>query len=104
MKAGGGLGKICFPPLHFLCVLIFRYVIWMGWLMILALLYSFIPAMILGRKKLPFAERLHIKVLLVDSQAQKADWMTAAATIVGIIGIGFGSRHLMNSFSISEWQ
>ena len=64
--------------------------IWMGWLMILALLYSFIPAMILGRKKLPFAGKLHIKVLQVDAEAQKADWMTAAAAIVGIIGIGFG--------------
>lgn len=64
--------------------------IWMGWVMILALLYSFIPAMILGRKKLPFAKKLHEKVLLVDAQAQKADWMTAAAAIVGIIGIGFG--------------
>ena len=64
--------------------------IWMGWIMILTLLYSFIPAMILGRKKLPFAEKLHVKVLYVDSQAQKADWMTAAAAIVGIIGIGFG--------------
>ena len=64
--------------------------IWMGWIMILALLYSFIPAMTLGRKKLPFAEKLHIKVLQVDAEAQKADWMTAAAAIVGVIGIGFG--------------
>ena len=64
--------------------------IWMGWVMILALLYSFIPAMILGRKKLPFAEKLHIKVLKVDAEAQKADWMTAGAAIIGIIGIGFG--------------
>lgn len=71
-------------------VVIFGHMIWMGWLMILALLYSFIPAMILGRKKLPFAKKLHIKVLFVDSQAQKADWMTAGAAIVGIIGIGFG--------------
>ena len=69
---------------------IFGREIWMGWVMICALLYSFIPAMILGRKKLPFAEKLHIKILHVDSQAQKADWMTAAAAIVGIIGIGFG--------------
>ena len=64
--------------------------IWMGWVMILALLYSFIPAMILGRKKLPFAKKLHVKVLQVDAEAQKADWMTAGAAIVGIIGIGFG--------------
>lgn len=71
-------------------ITVFGKVIWMGWIMILALLYSFIPAMILGRKKLPYAKKLHIKVLYTDSQAQKADWMTAGAAIVGIIGIGFG--------------
>jgi divalent metal cation (Fe/Co/Zn/Cd) transporter len=69
---------------------IFGYNIWFGWVMILALLYSFIPAMILGRKKLPMAKKLHNKLLYVDADAQKADWMTAAAAIVGIIGIGFG--------------
>lgn len=63
---------------------------WMGWLMLLALTYSCIPAVILGRKKLPLAENLHEKVLYVDSHAQKADWMTAAGGMIGIIGIGFG--------------
>jgi divalent metal cation (Fe/Co/Zn/Cd) transporter len=61
--------------------------IWLGWAMIVVLLYSFLPAMILGRKKVPYAKSLHIKLLFVDSQAQKADWMTGAASI---IGIGFG--------------
>lgn len=64
--------------------------IWMGWLMIAALLYSFIPAMILGRKKLPMANKLHNKILYTDAEAQKADWLTAVAAIAGIIGIGFG--------------
>jgi cation diffusion facilitator family transporter len=64
--------------------------IWFGWIMILSLLYSFIPAVILGRKKLPLAKKLHNKLLIVDAMAQKADWMTAAAAILGIIGIGFG--------------
>lgn len=64
--------------------------IWMGWIMIAALLYSFIPSMILGRKKLPYAKQLHIKILFTDAQAQKADWLTAVAAMIGIIGIGFG--------------
>ncbi len=64
--------------------------IWVGWAMILALLYSCIPAMIIGRKKLPLASDLHEKVLYVDSEAQKADWMTAVAGIIGVLGVGFG--------------
>jgi divalent metal cation (Fe/Co/Zn/Cd) transporter len=64
--------------------------LWMGWIMLLALFYSFLPAIIIGRKKLPLAEKLHEKVLFVDSQAQKADWLTAAAGMLGIIGVGFG--------------
>src|SRR5699024_10341391 len=30
------------------------------------------------------------KILNTDAQAQKADWMTAVAAIIGILGIGFG--------------
>lgn len=63
---------------------------WLGWLMVAALIYSCIPAIILGRIKLPLAKRLHEKVLFVDSHAQKADWLTAAGGMVGVIGIGFG--------------
>ena len=69
---------------------LYGHEIWMGWLMILALLYSFLPAIFLGRKKMPLASRMHQKVLHVDSEAQKADWMTACAGMVGIIGIGLG--------------
>lgn len=64
--------------------------IWFGWVMILALLYSFIPAVILGRRKKPLALKLHNKLLNVDADAQKADWMTAGAAILGILGIGLG--------------
>lgn len=64
--------------------------VWHGWLMILALLYSAVPAMILGHKKLPLAKKLHNKLLFTDAHTQKADWLTALAAIVGIIGVGFG--------------
>lgn len=69
---------------------IFGQQIWMGWLMMLALLYSLVPAYLLGQKKLPLSNQLHIKVLYVDAKMQKADWMAAAAGIVGIIGVHFG--------------
>lgn len=64
--------------------------VWMGWIMILALLYSAIPAMIIGHIKLPVAEALHNKILYTDAEAQKADYMTALAAILGILGIGAG--------------
>lgn len=68
----------------------FGHQIWMGWLMIAALVYSAIPAMILGFKKLPIAKEIHNKVLFIDSKAQKADYLTAFAAMVGVLGIGFG--------------
>lgn len=69
---------------------IFGREIWFGWIMILVLFYSFIPTIILGIKKIPKALKLHNKLLYVDSETQKADWLTAIAAIAGIIGIGFG--------------
>jgi cation diffusion facilitator family transporter len=69
---------------------LFGQQIWMGWPMILALLYSAIPAMVIGRKKLPMAHKLHNKLLHTDAAAQKADYLTAFAAIAGVIGIGFG--------------
>lgn len=68
----------------------FGHQIWMGWIMILVLLYSSIPAVFLGLKKLPLAKKLHNKILYTDASAQKADYMTSFAAILGIIGIGFG--------------
>lgn len=69
---------------------IWGYQVWMGWLMILALLYSALPAMVLGFKKLPLAKDLHNKILYTDADAQKADYLTAFAAIAGIICVGFG--------------
>ena len=64
--------------------------VWMGWVMMIALVYSAVPAMILGFKKLPKAEKLHNKLLHTDATAQKADYMTALAAILGIAGVGYG--------------
>lgn len=71
-------------------VSVFGYELWMGWLMIAALTYSIIPPVVLGRLKRPVANALNDPVLAADGAMQQADWLTAAAAIVGIIGIGFG--------------
>ncbi|ARS34543.1 cation transporter [Pontibacter actiniarum] len=63
---------------------------WMGWVMLLALSWSAGPAVLIGRKKLPYAKHLHNKVLYTDANTQKADWQTASAAMLGIIGVGFG--------------
>jgi cation diffusion facilitator family transporter len=64
--------------------------IWMGWVMIAALLYSSIPAMLIGKKKEPLARKLHNKVLFIDAKMQEADYTTALAAIAGILLVGFG--------------
>ncbi|NJW51552.1 cation diffusion facilitator family transporter [Salinimicrobium oceani] len=69
---------------------IFGYTIWMGWIMIAALIYSAAPAMWLGQKKVPMAKKLHNKLLYTDASAQKADYLTALAAILGILGVGMG--------------
>ncbi|WP_369026219.1 cation diffusion facilitator family transporter [Qipengyuania sp. RANM35] len=71
-------------------VSIFGQDIWLGWLMIAALVYSIFPPVILGHKKQPVAQRLRDKVLHTDALMQKADWQTGLAGILGIVGIGLG--------------
>lgn len=68
----------------------FGHQVWMGWIMMAVLAYSAIPAMILGHKKLPLSKKLHNKILFTDADTQKADYMTALAAMLGIIGVGFG--------------
>ncbi|WP_373355109.1 cation diffusion facilitator family transporter [Pseudoroseicyclus sp. CXY001] len=69
---------------------LFGQTVWIGWLMIGALAYSIVPPVILGRLKQPVAEALADKVLHTDALMQKADWMTGAAGILGILGVGLG--------------
>lgn len=64
--------------------------VWSGWVMIVALIYSMIPPIILGRVKLPIAKEIHEKTLFADADMNKADWMTAVAGVLGIVGIGLG--------------
>lgn len=71
-------------------VVIFGEQVWLGYMMIAALIYGSVPAIFLGMKKLPLAKELHEKNLYTDAQMNKADWMTGVAAIVGILGIGLG--------------
>lgn len=71
-------------------VQLFGHQIWLGWLMLPALLWSAIPAAIIGRMKLPLARELHDKVLYGDAMMNKADWLTAGAAMLGVLGIGVG--------------
>jgi cation diffusion facilitator family transporter len=64
--------------------------VWLGWLMIAALIYSVIPPLILGRMKLPLARELHEKALQTDAELNKGDWLTGIAGVLGILGIAFG--------------
>ena len=71
-------------------VYVFGNAVWMGWLMIAALLFSVIPPVLLARRKLPLARRLQDKVLHTDAMMQKADWMTGLAGSAGVLGVGLG--------------
>ena len=76
------------PPMG--VISLFGEELWLGWLMLPALAWSAIPAVLLGRAKLPLADALHDKVLYADAKMNKADWLTATAAAIGVIGIGFG--------------
>ncbi len=69
---------------------LFGTMIWGGWPMLAALVYTGVPSVILGRMKLKLAPKMHDKVLYADAQMMKADWMAESATAVGVIGTGFG--------------
>ncbi len=69
---------------------IFGKRIWLGWLMVGALVYSVIPPIIFGRMKLPLASELHDKALHVSAEINKGDWLSGIAGVVGIFGISYG--------------
>ena len=69
---------------------LFGQQIWLGWLMIAALVYSGLPPVLLGRAKMRLAAQLHDKVLYADAEMNKADWATAGGAVLGILGIGAG--------------
>lgn len=69
---------------------LFGHTVWAGWLMIAVMVYTMIGPIIIARIKMPLALALHDRVLYADADMQKADWMTAGGTIIGVLGIGAG--------------
>src|SRR5690606_33705661 len=63
---------------------------WFGWLMIAILGAIAIPVFFIGRAKAKVARELYDKVLFADAEIDRADWLTEAAAIAGVVGIGFG--------------
>jgi cation diffusion facilitator family transporter len=76
------------PPIGL--VELFGVQIWLGWLMIAVLLATMAPAILLGHLKQGIARELHDKGLYADAEMNRADWLTAGAAILGILGIGAG--------------
>jgi len=64
--------------------------VWLGWLMIAALIYSVIPPLILGRMKVSIAKELHDKALQTDANINKGDWLAGSAGVLGILGVAYG--------------
>jgi cation diffusion facilitator family transporter len=71
-------------------VQLFGQVFWLGWLMLLTMVLTGIPPVLLGRIKMKLAPELHDKVLYANAKMNKADWMTALGSLVGVAGIGIG--------------
>lgn len=92
-------GYLCFSSLSKLAtaerptigsVELFGATVWSGWLMIAALFYSMIAPVAIGRMTEPLADALHDKSLHAGAAMAMADWKTALAAIIGILGVGFG--------------
>ncbi|VTU41497.1 cation diffusion facilitator family transporter (plasmid) [Variovorax sp. PBS-H4] len=76
------------PPIG--SVVFLGHQIWLGWLMIGAMALTIPLPIYFGKVKMRLAKELHDKVLYADADMNKADWMTAVGSIVGVTGIGFG--------------
>jgi divalent metal cation (Fe/Co/Zn/Cd) transporter len=88
IDSGSGLLRGEHPTIG--TVVLFGEVIWLGWLMIGVMLAIALPPVFIGRIKMRLAEELHDKVLYADADMNKADWMTAVGSAVGIAGVGLG--------------
>jgi cation diffusion facilitator family transporter len=64
--------------------------VWMGWLAIPVLLWCAVPAHFLGRAKARAAKPLHDKNLAANAEMDKANWQSAGAAMLGMVGVSFG--------------
>ncbi len=72
-------------------VRVFGVVLWLGWPMVAASLFSSaLPPFFLGRAMVKPARVMHDKILYSAAQMNKAGWLAAVAAMAGVIGIGLG--------------
>lgn len=64
--------------------------VWLGWLMVAALVYSVVPPLVLGRMKMRLAHELNDNALHTSAMLNKGDWLSALAAVGGILGIAYG--------------
>jgi cation diffusion facilitator family transporter len=88
IDSGIGLVSVEHPTIG--TVVLGGQTIWLGWLMIGVMAAIALPPVFIGRIKMKLARELHNKVLYADADMNKADWMTAVGSIVGVAGIGVG--------------
>ena len=88
IDSAAGLIAVEHPPIG--SVELFGQTIWLGWLMMLVMALTIPLPIYFGRVKMKLAEELHDKVLYADADMNKADWMTAVGSIIGVAGIGIG--------------
>lgn len=88
VDSASGLISAEHPPIG--SVALFGQTIWLGWLMMGVMALTIPLPIYFGRVKMRLAKELHDKVLYADADMNKADWMTAVGSIVGVGGIGLG--------------
>lgn len=88
VDAASGLLAAEHPPIG--TMTLFGVTFWAGWAMVAVMALSIPLPIVYGRKKMELAKTLHDKLLHADADMNKADWMTAAGSIVGVLGIGVG--------------
>lgn len=76
------------PPIGI--VVIGGHALWAGWLMVVVMAVTNVSPIVLGHFKMKLAEPLHDKVLYADAAMSRANWTSALATIVGVLGVGLG--------------
>ena len=70
---------------------LFGATVWLGWLMVGVMAVIVVgPVFLYGPAKTKLAPVLHNKIIYADADMARADWHTNAASIVGVLGVGFG--------------
>jgi cation diffusion facilitator family transporter len=69
---------------------LFGHQLWLGWLAYPVIVYTAVCPLVMGRLKTPLALELHDKALAADARMNRADWLSAAAAILGMTGIAAG--------------